>query len=430
MALVATSRAKPVIKLPLSKKNEKGKQAVSVPQAYPKQVPESARFRPKPPDFSLYPENKRPSAFEGPCTPAEALSKYKHFFTEKEEFEVGHFPMVYYIRQGPPLIKKVSHVSSNGFVFKEDDHIAYRYQQQSILGDGSSGCVIKCLDHKTGENVAIKLIQDSKKYHEQIILERDLLKLLQTDSGPESHHIIKYKESFFFRDQLCIVMELASINVYSVLCTIPFKRMPLQTIQMIARQTAESLAFVHSKNIIHSDIKPENILFMNRRRNSIKLIDFGCSCSAGNTIYTYIQSRFYRAPEVVLENPYSIEIDIWSYGCLLCELNTGKALFEACNEEELIEMIISLIGPPKPSLVKDAPRAKYYFDPEGNPLPKVLNDRTTIQKETHINDLSLLSLISGCLKWDPNERLTADQILKHSYFKHSPNNAPSGYMRT
>ena len=76
-------------------------------------------------------------------------------------------------------------------------------------------------------------------------------------------------------------------------------------------------------NIVHCDLKPENILLRKINKSGIKIIDFGSGCFEDQKIYTYIQSRFYRAPEIVLGIPYSSAIDMWSFGCILYELYVG-----------------------------------------------------------------------------------------------------------
>ncbi|VEL37572.1 unnamed protein product [Protopolystoma xenopodis] len=76
-------------------------------------------------------------------------------------------------------------------------------------------------------------------------------------------------------------------------------------------------------NIIHCDLKPENVLLRRPGRSGIKVIDFGSSCYTDQRTYTYIQSRFYRAPEVILGGRYCTAIDMWSLGCILAELITG-----------------------------------------------------------------------------------------------------------
>ena len=76
----------------------------------------------------------------------------------------------------------------------------------------------------------------------------------------------------------------------------------------------QALKFMRDENIIHCDMKPENILLKSKDKSGIKVIDFGSSCFSDQRIYTYIQSRFYRAPEIVLGIPYNFAIDMWSLG--------------------------------------------------------------------------------------------------------------------
>ena len=135
----------------------------------------------------------------------------------------------------------------------------------------------------------------------------------------------------------------------------------MKTLQTVARDTATGLYFMHKQGIIHCDIKPENILFNNTTLDGIKIIDFGCSCYVGKILYSYIQSRYYRAPEVVLGREYGPEIDIWSLGCVLCELVTGTPIFPAKDETELMVMLIKVIGMPPKSLIETSQRSHLYF---------------------------------------------------------------------
>ena len=85
-------------------------------------------------------------------------------------------------------------------------------------------------------------------------------------------------------------------------------------------------------NIIHSDLKPENIMLQSDGKTGIKLIDFGNACYTNNKFFKYIQSRYYRAPEVILELPYTTQVDQWSLGCILYELHFGEPLFKGNNK--------------------------------------------------------------------------------------------------
>ncbi len=105
-----------------------------------------------------------------------------------------------------------------------------------------------------------------------------------------------------------------------------FRGSPLALIRTYAIQLLESLRFLREHAIVHCDLKPENVLLLPNNRQKIRLIDFGSSCFEDERVYTYIQSRFYRAPEIMLALPYTTAIDMWSLGCILAELYTGTSL--------------------------------------------------------------------------------------------------------
>lgn len=89
---------------------------------------------------------------------------------------------------------------------------------------------------------------------------------------------------------------------------------------------------------------------MHESGDSVKLCDFGSGCKTSEQVYTYVQSRFYRAPEVVLRIPYSPKVDIWSLGCIVYELCTGEPLFPGQNEQELLELQMEVLGIPPDTL--------------------------------------------------------------------------------
>ena len=114
----------------------------------------------------------------------------------------------------------------------------------------------------------------------------------------------------------------------------------------------QSLCFLREHSIIHCDLKPENVLLKQENKSGIKLIDFGSSCFADERIYTYIQSRFYRAPEIMLAIPYTTSIDVWSFGCILAELFTGFPIFPGESEPEQMALIMEVNGLPPAEMLK------------------------------------------------------------------------------
>lgn len=134
-------------------------------------------------------------------------------------------------------------------------------------------------------------------------------------------------EYFYFRNHLCIAFELLSLNLYDFVKSNNFQGLSLGLIRRFAAQILVSLDFLRKQHIIHCDLKPENILLKSPQKSAIKIIDFGSSCFKDQRMYTYVQSRFYRAPEVLLGLPYETNIDMWSFGCILAELYMGYPLF-------------------------------------------------------------------------------------------------------
>jgi len=111
--------------------------------------------------------------------------------------------------------------------------------------------------------------------------------------------------------------------------------------------------------VIHCDLKPENVMLFRPNEQRIKVIDFGSSCSSSHKPFTYIQSRFYRSPEVLLCRSYSYAIDMWSLGCMLVEMHTGSPLFNGKNEYEQMHKICELLGlPPQHMLQQAGPKSK------------------------------------------------------------------------
>jgi len=175
--------------------------------------------------------------------------------------------------------------------------------------------------------------------------------------------------------------------------------------------------------IIHCDLKPENILLRTANRSGIKIIDFGSSCFEEEKVYTYIQSRFYRAPEIMFGIPYTTAIDMWSFGCILAELYTGYPLFPGESEGEQMCCIMEVKGLPPPDMIENSPRSKLFFEsktapkivtnsrgkkrfPGNRPLQDVL--RGADERFIHLIDSKIYL---GCLNWDPTQRITPEEAL-------------------
>ena len=149
-----------------------------------------------------------------------------------------------------------------------------------------------------------------------------------------------------YRNHQCLVFEMLSLNLYEFLKNTDFSGVSLNLLRKFAKQILKALSYLATPevDIIHCDLKPENILLCTPKRSAIKVIDFGSSCRSNKPMYSYIQSRFYRSPEVMLGLPYSTAIDIWSLGCILVEMHTGEPLFSGSDQVDQMQKIVKVSG--------------------------------------------------------------------------------------
>ncbi|KAF2740269.1 hypothetical protein EJ04DRAFT_602720 [Polyplosphaeria fusca] len=302
------------------------------------------------------------------------------------------------------------------------DHLAYRYEVVDLLGKGSFGQVVRCVDHKTGGLVAIKIIRNKKRFHQQALVEVNILQKLREWDPDNKHSMINFTQSFYFRGHLCISTELLGMNLYEFIKAHEFKGFSLRLIRRFCKQMLASLALLKSHRVIHCDLKPENILLAHPLHSEIKVIDFGSSCFENEKVYTYIQSRFYRSPEVILGMSYGLPIDMWSLGCILAELLTGYPIFPGENEQEQLACIMEIFGPPEKHLIEKSSRKKLFFDSLGKPRVTVSTkgrrrrpSSKTLQQALKCDDEAFLDFIARCLRWDPDRRMKPDEAMMHEF---------------
>lgn len=213
----------------------------------------------------------------------------------------------------------------------------------------------------------------------------------------------------------------------------PFLQSEVKTLML---QLLSAVAYCHERWILHRDLKTSNLLMNNR--GTIKVADFGLARRYGDPVGVggltqlvvtlwyrcvfsrsceshtdYSQIRVYRAPEILLgATTYSTAVDLWSVGCIFTELLLKEPLFQAKGELELISMIFKLLGPPTTATWPDYPNL---------PLAKTINlppphPPQFRQKFQYITSAGI-DLLSRLLTYDPDERITAEEALRHPYFR-------------
>lgn len=377
-----------------------------------------------------FPEPDAPSKAYSPRQ-AEAL--YSNQLCEFELAEMFEYKQIYFVGNPRSKVMATRDKSANNhgyddergdYVVVERDHLAYRYEIVGTLGRGSFGQVLQCKDHKTGKSVAIKLIRNKKRFHHQALVEVKILQNLVDWDPDEQYNVIKMTDSFYFRNHLCISMELLSINLYELIKANSFAGFTTALIRRFTSQVLMSLSLMRQHHVVHCDLKPENILLKHPRKSAIKVIDFGSSCFEHEKVYTYIQSRFYRSPEVILGMNYHTAIDVWSLGCILAELYTGYPLFPGENEQEQLACIMEILGTPDRYLIDRASRKKLFFDSTGSPRPYVSAKgkrrrpaTKTLGQALKCGDELFLDFLARCLIWDPERRIKPEAALRHAWIR-------------
>ncbi|KAJ8331073.1 hypothetical protein O5D80_001083 [Batrachochytrium dendrobatidis] len=338
---------------------------------------------------------------------------------------------------------------NDDYIIKEGEIWMNRFHILSQLGKGSFGLVVYAFDMQYTEHVAIKIIKNRRAFTNQAQIEIKLLQLISSKDSTDSNCLVKMKGHFMYQNHLCIVYPLLALNLYELLKRRAFSGFPLLLVRKFSKQILHGLRFLARPDIqiIHCDLKPENIMIVESRKANLKIIDFGSSCFANEKAHTYIQSRFYRSPEVIMGHSYTHAIDMWSVGCILVELLTGNPIFPGTDEHDQMCRICDIIGMPPTSFIDTSPpkRVSRMFASVRSGVYRLLPSkkfrasnktlRGIITAGFHaallVNDGGLeladsnsqaqfIDLVERILRIDPKERLTPEQALLHPFFQSIP----------
>lgn len=381
--------------------------------------------------FSM--KNGKIGEFLLPLAGTKVASIFTGVLGKYEISEVVDYDEVHYLglkaKKNQPKVK----LKNFGFDDKETDyilvvgdHIGYRYEVLNVLGSGSFAQVCKCWDHKNKVEVAVKVLKSHRRFLEQGQIELKVLSFLKKHANVSPSVFVKMLACFNFRSHLCIVFELLSFTLYDLLKANHFKGFSSTLVRRFTSQILHGLSFLNSNQIIHCDLKPENLILINPQESSLKIIDFGSSCFESEKIYYYIQSRIYRAPEVILGVPYTAAIDMWSLGCIIAEISTGVPLFQGENEFEQLLAIMEVLGYPPDEMIGKAGKRNKFFNKDFS--LKTTNAKMKIpgvkrlEEKVMSGDLIYLDFLKsmgylGCLEWTPERRMTPEEALSHPWIK-------------
>uniref|UniRef100_A0A8C3UC78 Homeodomain interacting protein kinase 4 n=1 Tax=Catharus ustulatus TaxID=91951 RepID=A0A8C3UC78_CATUS len=288
------------------------------------------------------------------------------------------------------------------------------YDIMAMVGKGTFGQVMQGQCRSTGEMVAIKILKNCD--HDGQIVKNEL-RLLQAlrEGDTKDSHIIHFLESFSDTVWTYLVFELLQQNLLDFQKQNNFSPLPVRHIRTIAAQVLVALVKLKELSIIHADLKPENIMLVDHARYPfrIKLVDFGSAILVPEVCHVqepYIQTRFYRAPEILLGLPFCEKVDIWSLGCVMAELHLGWPLYPGNDEYEQICYICSTLGLPRGQ--------EHIFSSLDqlavvNVCPMPDPDQEELAKRCDL--YRMVELLKRMLTWDSHERITPSAALHHPF---------------
>ncbi|XP_038610489.1 homeodomain-interacting protein kinase 2 isoform X2 [Tachyglossus aculeatus] len=275
------------------------------------------------------------------------------------------------------------------------------YEVLEFLGRGTFGQVVKCWKRGTNEIVAIKILKNHPSYARQGQIEVSILARLSTESA-DDYNFVRAYECFQHKNHTCLVFEMLEQNLYDFLKQNKFSPLPLRSIRPVLQQVATALMKLKSLGLIHADLKPENIMLVDppRQPYRVKVIDFGSASHVSKAVCsTYLQSRYYRAPEIILGLPFCEAIDMWSLGCVIAELFLGWPLYPGASEYDQIRYISQTQGLPAEYLLSAGTKTTRFFNRDtDSPYPlwrlKTPDDH---EAETGIKSKEARKYIFNCL---------------------------------
>lgn len=323
-----------------------------------------------------------------------------------------------------------------------------RYHVQTNLGKGVFSAVVRALDTKTDKLVAIKVIRKQESMYKAGIKEIEALQSLAEADPEDKKHVIRLERQFEHKGHLCMVFENLSINLREVLKK--FGRdvgINIKAVRAYAQQIFLGLSLLKKCELLHADLKPDNIL-VNESRSQLKIADLGSAIPIDdNEITDVLVSRFYRAPEIMLGIKGDYALDMWSIGCTLFEMYTGKICFTGPTNNQMLKGIMECRGKIPNRMIKKSAYWPQHFDPDGTFLSQETDSvtrkdvvrrmnivRTVPTKElrsrlfanakgmtpAEAKELGLFAdLLDKCLQVDPQRRISPNDALRHGFINRS-----------
>lgn len=329
-------------------------------------------------------------------------------------------------------------------MYRNGDVLDNRYEVTKTIGQGTFGKVVACRDRIRGKKVAVKIIKNIEKYRVAAKIEIRVLRHIRDGAESGADLCVKLLDWFDYYGHICLTFDLLGLSVFDFLKENGYHPYPLDHVRKISYQLIKSVKYLHSMRLTHTDLKPENVLFINHehevrynaekgreyfvvRNPDIMLIDFGSATFDDEHHSTIVSTRHYRSPEVILELGWTHPCDMWSIGCIMFELYRGFTLFQTHNNREHLGMMETILGPLPPRMCRESPKARYFtksgqLDWSDESIDtKYISEHCFRLKEYILKKdpehEALFDLMEKLLVYRPYQRLTAREALRHRFFE-------------
>uniref|UniRef100_A0A1I7W4V2 Serine/threonine-protein kinase PRP4 homolog n=1 Tax=Loa loa TaxID=7209 RepID=A0A1I7W4V2_LOALO len=317
-----------------------------------------------------------------------------------------------------------------------------RYRVYGYTGAGVFGNVVRATDAaRSNTHVAVKIIRNNEVMRRTGMKELDILKKLNEADRDDRYHCLQLYRHFYHHQHLCLVFESLSMNLRELLKKYGNSvGLHMKAVRSYTQQLLMALRLLKKCNILHADIKPDNIL-VNDTKMTLKLCDFGSGCHVADAeVAPYLVSRFYRAPEIMLGLPYDFGIDLWSVAVTLYEVYTGKIMFAGKSNNQMLKFMMDLKGKFPNKMVRKAQFKDQHFDQNCNFLYHEIDKVTQRDKITTMSVVKITrnlesellgdqeldkdgirkleqfrSLLDAMVTLDNSKRITCGEALKHPF---------------
>ncbi|KEG04522.1 CMGC/CLK protein kinase [Plasmodium vinckei vinckei] len=322
------------------------------------------------------------------------------------------------------------------------------YKVMKKMGDGTFGRVLLCQHIVNKKYYAVKVVRNVKKYTKSAKIEADILKKIQSNDI-KNNNIVRYHGKFMYYDHMCLIFEPLGPSLYEIITKNDYNGFHIEDIKLYCIEILKALHYLRKIKLTHTDLKPENILLddplfekkvvtvkrvtdgkriqiYRSKSKGIKIIDFGCATFKSDYHGSIINTRQYRAPEVILNLGWDVSSDMWSFGCILAELYTGNLLFKTHEHLEHLALMESIIEPIPKKMLYEATKTNGYKYIDKNDLRLAWPESaSSIDSIKHVKkSLPLYKIIRHdlfcdflytILRIDPTRRASPIDLLKHEF---------------